>query len=130
MGEKLAWPDLARKGGCGWGGVIKKIKFQAGRGGAFVISLHVPPKIMRLLSKILWFLAFLVATFCWMVLFEHGFSVKSFTEGVKQELAGWKAKVTGSAEAVPAPTVPPATATPKPAQPTKAAPPEAKKPGT
>lgn len=41
---------------------------------------------MRLLSKILWLLAFLAATFCWMVLFEHGFTVKGFSEGVRQEL--------------------------------------------
>lgn len=68
---------------------------------------------MRLLSKILWFLAFLVATFCWMVLFEHGFSVKSFTDGVREELAGWKAKVTGSAEAAPEGAAPPAAAEPK-----------------
>lgn len=49
---------------------------------------------MRLLSKILWFLAFLVATFCWMVLFEHGFSVESFTRGVSEELKEMTAKVT------------------------------------
>jgi hypothetical protein len=51
---------------------------------------------MRLLSKILWFLAFLAATFCWMVLFEHGFSVKSFTDGVRQELKEWTGKITGA----------------------------------
>ncbi|MCW0221369.1 MAG: hypothetical protein OJI67_23795 [Prosthecobacter sp.] len=40
---------------------------------------------MRLLSKILWLLAFLAATFCWMVLFEHGFSMKGFNQGVREE---------------------------------------------
>jgi hypothetical protein len=40
---------------------------------------------MRLLSKVLWFLAFLAATFCWMVLFEHGFTLKGFSHGVKEE---------------------------------------------
>ena len=40
---------------------------------------------MRLLSKLLWIIAFLLATFCWMVLFQHGFSVKGFTAGVRQE---------------------------------------------
>jgi|GEM_PF-840260 hypothetical protein len=79
---------------------------------------------MRLLSKILWFLAFLVATFCWMVLFEHGFSVNSFTQGVKQELADWKAKVTGSAEAKPATPAAAEAAAPKTPPPTE------KKPGT
>ena len=43
---------------------------------------------MRLLSKILWLLAFLAATFCWMVLFEHVFSMKGFSKGVRQE---WEA---------------------------------------
>lgn len=73
---------------------------------------------MRLLSKILWFLAFLVATFCWMVLFEHGFSMKSFTEGVRVELRELVGKVTGSGaeESVPAaPSAP--QAAPKPANP-------------
>jgi hypothetical protein len=46
---------------------------------------------MRLLSKMLWFLAFLAATFCWMVLFEHGFTMKGFTQGVREE---WKSLVT------------------------------------
>lgn len=40
---------------------------------------------MRLLSKILWLIAFLAATFCWMVLFEHGFSMKGFSQGVREE---------------------------------------------
>lgn len=56
---------------------------------------------MRLLSKILWFLAFLVATFCWMVLFEHGFSVENFTRGVREELKEMTAKVTGGESTVP-----------------------------
>lgn len=50
---------------------------------------------MRLLSKILWLLAFLAATFCWMVLFEHGFSVKGFSQGVKEEWQTLTALVTG-----------------------------------
>lgn len=41
---------------------------------------------MRLLSKLLWIVAFVAATFCWMVLFEHGFSPQGFTKGVKEEL--------------------------------------------
>ncbi|MES2593890.1 MAG: hypothetical protein V4662_01060 [Verrucomicrobiota bacterium] len=46
---------------------------------------------MRLLSKILWFLAFLAATFVWMVLFEHGFSMEGFSHGVREE---WRALTT------------------------------------
>lgn len=45
---------------------------------------------MRLFSKLLWLLAFLAATFCWMVLFEHGFSVKTFGQGLREE---WRALV-------------------------------------
>ena len=47
---------------------------------------------MRLLSKVLWTLAFITATFIWMVLFEHGFSLKALTEGAGEELraiAAW-----------------------------------------
>lgn len=42
--------------------------------------------IMRLLSRALWIIAFVAATFCWMVLFEHGFSLQGFTKGMKEEL--------------------------------------------
>lgn len=41
---------------------------------------------MRFLSKVLWTLAFIVATFFWMVLFEHGFTMKGLTEGTSEEL--------------------------------------------
>jgi hypothetical protein len=51
---------------------------------------------MRLLSKILWFLAFLTATFVWMVLFEHGFSLEGFTKGVREEWHALTSLVTGS----------------------------------
>lgn len=40
---------------------------------------------MRLFSKLLWLMAFLAATFCWMVLFEHGFNMKAFTQGMHEE---------------------------------------------
>lgn len=50
---------------------------------------------MRLLSKILWLLAFLAATFCWMVLFEHGFSMKGFSQGVREEWQALSKLVTG-----------------------------------
>jgi hypothetical protein len=51
---------------------------------------------MRLLSKILWLLAFLAATFVWMVLFEHGFSLEGFTQGVREEWHTLISLVTGS----------------------------------
>lgn len=72
---------------------------QTGRAGELAVQLpagreavsdhkFAPPAgtHMRLLSKTLWIIAFVAATFCWMVLFEHGFSVQGFTKGVKEEL--------------------------------------------
>lgn len=47
---------------------------------------------MRIVSKVLWTLAFIAATFIWMVLFEHGFSLKGLAEGTQKELktiSGW-----------------------------------------
>lgn len=41
---------------------------------------------MRLLPKVFWIAAFLAATFCWMVLFQHGFSWQGFTSGARAEL--------------------------------------------
>jgi hypothetical protein len=53
---------------------------------------------MQLLSKILWLLAFLAATFCWMVLFEHGFSMQGFSKGVREEWQTLTSLVTGGSE--------------------------------
>jgi hypothetical protein len=64
---------------------------------------------MRFLTKILWLIAFLAATFCWMVLFEHGFSVKSFREGARTELGKLSSLLSG---ALPQPDADPATALP------------------
>lgn len=95
-------------------------RFNYGLDVSLLLSLvfQVHSKIMRLLSKVLWFFAFLVATFCWMVLFEHGFSMKSFTEGVRVELQEMARKVTGGKAE---PEVPSSTGTavppPEPANP-------------
>ena len=58
-------------------------------GSLFVFSLITP--LMRLLSKILWSFAFIAATFIWMVLFEHGFSVDALSRGMREE---WHALTT------------------------------------
>ncbi len=50
---------------------------------------------MRILSKVLWTLAFLVATFLWMVLFEHGFTMKGLTQGTREELGALAAWFSG-----------------------------------
>ncbi len=64
-------------------------------GSLFVFS-SIPP-LMRLLSKILWSLAFIAATFVWMVLFEHGFSVDAFNKGVREEWHALTAMAPGKA---------------------------------
>jgi hypothetical protein len=50
---------------------------------------------MRLLSRLLWLIAFTVATFCWFVLFEYGFGLSPFLEGFSSELARLKDLVSG-----------------------------------
>ncbi len=61
----------------------------------FIVSML--PTILRLLA---WFVVFLGATFCWIVLIEHG--PDDFVEGCKIEAANFRAIVTrivtGSAE--------------------------------
>ncbi len=90
------------------------IQFKAGRGGAFPLSVPIRQKKMRALSKVLWLLAFLAATFCWMVLFEHGFSLKAFSEGVRVEFRELLTRVTGGKHSPPAAPEPPAEETPPP----------------
>jgi hypothetical protein len=41
---------------------------------------------MRIFLRVFWIIAFVAATFCWMVLFQHGFGWQKFTTGVQQEL--------------------------------------------
>jgi hypothetical protein len=42
---------------------------------------------MRVFIRVFWIVAFLVATFSWMVVFQHGLSWQKFTSGVRQELS-------------------------------------------
>lgn len=42
---------------------------------------------MRIISRLLWIAAFLLATYSWMVAFEHGFTWPGFSEGFGAE---WK----------------------------------------
>jgi hypothetical protein len=62
---------------------------------AVYLYSHQLPRPMRLLSKILWSLAFIAATFVWMVLFEHGFSVDAFNKGVREEWHALTAMTSG-----------------------------------
>ena len=61
---------------------------------------------MRLLSKVLWLLAFAAATFCWMVLWIHGFTPQGFSKGVRQELSALVSKVNSGTQAEKQPPAP------------------------
>jgi hypothetical protein len=50
---------------------------------------------MRAFTKVLWITAFLVATFCWMVLFQHGFTWQGFTTGAREELRAMVTRLAG-----------------------------------
>lgn len=41
--------------------------------------------MMRLFARLLWIAIFLLATYCWMVAFEHGLAWKGFSEGFRSE---------------------------------------------
>ena len=41
--------------------------------------------MIRLVSRLLWIAAFALATYCWMVAFEHGLGWKGFSEGFRSE---------------------------------------------
>ena len=41
--------------------------------------------MLRLISRLLWITAFVLATYCWMVAFEHGLGWKGFLEGFRSE---------------------------------------------
>jgi hypothetical protein len=69
----------------------------------FIVSML--PTILRLLA---WFIVFLGATFCWIVLIEHG--PDDFVEGCKIEAANVRAIVTRVVS--PPVTTPSAAATP------------------
>lgn len=50
---------------------------------------------MRLIKRVLWILAFLVATFFWMVAFQHGFTLDGLVKGTREELSTLLALVSG-----------------------------------
>lgn len=41
--------------------------------------------MMRLLARFFWIATFLLATYCWMVIFEHGLGWSGFSEGFRSE---------------------------------------------
>lgn len=54
---------------------------------------------MRLLARILWIVAFLLATYSWMVAFEHGFNWPGFSEGFATEWRNLSALLMGKGTA-------------------------------
>ncbi len=50
---------------------------------------------MRIFSRVLWIIAFLLATFCWMVVFQHGLSWQGFTAGAREEVQALFSAATG-----------------------------------
>jgi hypothetical protein len=66
---------------------------------------------MRLFARFLWIATFMLATYSWMVAFEHGFSWAGFREGFKGEWRNLAAFVSGDPVAPkPITPAPPATA--------------------
>lgn len=51
---------------------------------------------MRALPVVFWILAFLAATFCWMVIFQHGLSWQAFSSGAREELRVLLSLATGA----------------------------------
>ena len=59
---------------------------------------------MRILARLLWIVAFLVATYSWMVAFEHGFAWEKFQQGFQVEWRSLGDLLTG--KVTPAPVAP------------------------
>lgn len=53
---------------------------------------------MRIFFRVLWIIAFLVATFCWMVVFQHGLSWQGFTKGAREELQSLGTSLSGGSQ--------------------------------
>jgi hypothetical protein len=52
-----------------------------------VLPLNSISEFMRFVARLLWIAAFLIATYSWMVAFEHGFGWRGFSDGF---LVEWK----------------------------------------
>lgn len=58
---------------------------------------------MRLFTRLLWISAFLLATYSWMVAFEHGFAWNKFRDGFKTEWRNISALIMAQPQSVPVP---------------------------
>ena len=66
---------------------------------------------MRIFARFLWILAFLLATYSWMVAFEHGFAWDKFQKGFLVEWRNLGSLLTG--KTTPAPATPAPQPTPQ-----------------
>lgn len=57
--------------------------------------------MMRIFARLMWIAAFVLATYCWMVIFEHGFAWKSFSEGFRSEWQNLAALIMGKPAPLP-----------------------------
>jgi hypothetical protein len=65
---------------------------------------------MRIFARLLWIAAFLLATYSWMVAFEHGFAWDKFQKGFQVEWRNLGSLLSGKAgpsPVTPAPQPPP-----------------------
>jgi len=65
---------------------------------------------MRFFVRMLWICTFMLATYSWMVAFEHGFAWKGFTDGFKVEWRNVGSLLMGKTTP-PAPVTPPGQTT-------------------
>ncbi len=61
---------------------------------------------MRIFARLLWILAFLLATYSWMVAFEHGFAWDKFQKGFLVEWRNLGGMLTGKTLQEPATPAP------------------------
>ena len=56
---------------------------------------------MRTFARLFWIIAFIVATYSWMVAFEHGFAWERFQAGFKVEWKNLATLMSGKTNATP-----------------------------
>ena len=56
---------------------------------------------MRIFARLLWIAAFLLATYSWMVAFEHGFAWDNFQKGFRVEWRNLGNMLTGKIDQTP-----------------------------
>ncbi len=57
--------------------------------------------MVRIFTRLMWIVAFVLATYCWMVGFEHGFAWNGFSEGFTSEWRNLAALIMGKPAPLP-----------------------------